>query len=210
LESPWLAALQAERQKNEAAVAELAGSDAAPMNLYRMFKDLSEVIANDAIVAIDGENTMAVSRAMLPNYLPRHRLDAGVSGYIHMDATSEEFISAVRGASASANASITGKVSLVISRETLLRLNGEDDGVLSDREREVLELTARAMSNAQIARRLTITEATVKRHMTNIFNKLGAVSRIDAVNKATTANLIRVPGVLFWQASAGGRPASGL
>lgn len=80
LESPWLAALQAERQKNEAAVAALAESEEAPMNLYRMYRDIREVIAADAIVAIDGENTMAVSRAMLPNFLPRHRLDAGVSG----------------------------------------------------------------------------------------------------------------------------------
>ncbi|HZQ35468.1 MAG TPA: thiamine pyrophosphate-binding protein [Dehalococcoidia bacterium] len=80
LESPWLAALQAERQQNEAAVNELAASDAAPMNLYRMYREIREVLADDAIVAIDGENTMAVSRAMLPNFLPRRRLDAGVSG----------------------------------------------------------------------------------------------------------------------------------
>ncbi len=80
LESPWLAALQAERQKNEAAVNELAASDAAPMNLYRMYREVRDVLTDDAIVAIDGENTMAVSRAMLPNFLPRRRLDAGVSG----------------------------------------------------------------------------------------------------------------------------------
>ncbi|CAL9534754.1 HTH-type transcriptional regulator MalT [Streptomyces sp. enrichment culture] len=56
--------------------------------------------------------------------------------------------------------------------------------VLSRREREVLEMVAKAMSNSQIARQLGITTATVKRHLNNIYGKLDAVSRIDAVNKA--------------------------
>ena len=54
----------------------------------------------------------------------------------------------------------------------------------------MLELAAQAMSNAQIAAKLYLTEATVKRHLSNIFVKLGAVSRIDAVNKAVAASLI--------------------
>lgn len=58
---------------------------------------------------------------------------------------------------------------------------------LTSREREVVELVARAFSNRQIAIKLKITEGTVKRHLRNIFGKLGAVSRIDAVNKARAA-----------------------
>jgi DNA-binding NarL/FixJ family response regulator len=57
-------------------------------------------------------------------------------------------------------------------------------GPLTEREREVLALVAKALSNRQIAIKLRITEGTVKRHLRNIFGKLGAVSRIDAVNKA--------------------------
>lgn len=63
-------------------------------------------------------------------------------------------------------------------------------GVLSERECEVMELVARARTNAQIARQLSITEGTVKRHLRNVFSKLQAVSRIDAVNKAVVASLI--------------------
>ncbi|WP_219509749.1 response regulator transcription factor [Nonomuraea ceibae] len=55
---------------------------------------------------------------------------------------------------------------------------------LSVRERQVLDLVSQALSNAQIGARLSITEGTVKRHLRNIYGKLGAVSRIDAVNKA--------------------------
>jgi DNA-binding NarL/FixJ family response regulator len=62
--------------------------------------------------------------------------------------------------------------------------------VLSVREREVLALVDQAMSNRQIAGHLSITEGTVKRHLCNIFAKLGAVSRIDAVNKARSTGLI--------------------
>jgi DNA-binding NarL/FixJ family response regulator len=59
--------------------------------------------------------------------------------------------------------------------------------LLSPREREVLGLVAMALSNRQIASRLCITEATVKRHLRNAFEKLGAVSRLDAVLKAEIA-----------------------
>ncbi|WUH94319.1 response regulator transcription factor [Streptomyces sp. NBC_00433] len=59
--------------------------------------------------------------------------------------------------------------------------------LLSAREVEVLTLVADALTNRQVAARLDITEATVKRHLRNVFNKLGATSRIDAVNKAVDA-----------------------
>jgi DNA-binding CsgD family transcriptional regulator len=55
---------------------------------------------------------------------------------------------------------------------------------LSRREREVLEKVAMARSNVQIARELGIETATVKRHLSNIYGKLQAGSRIEAVNKA--------------------------
>lgn len=79
-ESPWLRALAAERTRNQEAVAAMANSDASPINLYRMFRDIHDVLDRDATVTIDGERTMAVSRAMATAYLPRHRLDAGTSG----------------------------------------------------------------------------------------------------------------------------------
>nr|UYS87220.1 HaiR1 [Streptomyces sp.] len=75
------------------------------------------------------------------------------------------------------------------------RSSGEATGddhpmVLSEREREIVALVAQAMTNAQIGRELQIAEGTVKRHLSNVFTKLHAVSRIDAVNKAAAARLI--------------------
>lgn len=63
--------------------------------------------------------------------------------------------------------------------------------LLSEREQEVIELIAQACTNAQIARRLGIAEGTVKRHVNSIFIKLGAVSRLDAVNKHTERRTAR-------------------
>ncbi|GAA0740872.1 response regulator transcription factor [Dactylosporangium roseum] len=66
---------------------------------------------------------------------------------------------------------------------------------LSERELEVLTFVADALTNRQIASRMDIAEGTVKRHLRNVFHKLGASSRIDAVNKALDARLIQPPWV---------------
>nr|WP_223189611.1 response regulator transcription factor [Streptomyces sp. TRM68416] len=66
----------------------------------------------------------------------------------------------------------------------------QEHGLLSLREREVVQLVGKAMTNAQIGRQLGISEGTVKRHLHSIFVKLHAVSRLDAVNKAVSLSLI--------------------
>lgn len=57
-------------------------------------------------------------------------------------------------------------------------------GVLSAREAEVVHLVGAALTNREIATRLGIAEGTVKRHLSSIFEKLGATSRLDAARKA--------------------------
>lgn len=86
-----------------------------------------------------------------------------------------------------------GNVLLSVSRETIDALNrprSPEHVALSDRELEVLRLTAQALTNSQIAARLYLAEATVKRHLTRIYSKLGAVSRMDAIRKATASGLL--------------------
>jgi DNA-binding CsgD family transcriptional regulator len=86
------------------------------------------------------------------------------------------------------------RIVLSISQSCLAHLSDRVSG-LSAREGEVLALTAQAYTNSQIATKLGVAEGTVKRHLRNIFQKLGAISRIDAVNKAVDQSLISVPGI---------------
>jgi len=55
---------------------------------------------------------------------------------------------------------------------------------LSERELEVLRLVAEGLSDRQIAERLTVVVGTVKRHLNNIYSKLGVHSRIQALARA--------------------------
>jgi DNA-binding NarL/FixJ family response regulator len=118
-------------------------------------------------------------------HLLQRLLALGIRGYLLKSVTRQELVAAVRNACAD-----DGRIILSVSRRSLAQVPAATTGALSRRELDVLELAAQAMSNAQIAARLYLTEATVKRHLSNIFAKLGAVSRIDAVNKAVAASLI--------------------
>lgn len=117
-------------------------------------------------------------------------LAAGAAGYLLKSVTREELVTAVRNACAD-----PGRSRVSISRDTLNRIAvGGGTGPLSRRECEVLQLVAGAMTNGQIGARLSISEGTVKRHLRNIFVKLNAVSRIDAVNKAIEADILPTHG----------------
>jgi DNA-binding NarL/FixJ family response regulator len=61
---------------------------------------------------------------------------------------------------------------------------------LSARETQVLALLGRGYSNARIAAALGIAEATVKRHLTHVYNKLGVSSRVDALRLAYESQLL--------------------
>ena len=107
-------------------------------------------------------------------------LTAGVRGYLLKSTYWEELVVAIRTV-----VTDTERIVLGVSRQSLQTFQQEPGtSALTVREREVLALVGEALSNRQIAARLSLTEATVKRHLRNIFVKLGAVSRIDAVNKA--------------------------
>ncbi len=103
-------------------------------------------------------------------------LDAGASGYILKDSTPDEVLGAVRAANAG-GAPLDPNAARVLlesqrSRQPATRL--------SARETEVLELVATGLANKQIARRLGITERTVKAHLTAVYQQLGVSDRTQA------------------------------
>jgi ATP/maltotriose-dependent transcriptional regulator MalT len=66
---------------------------------------------------------------------------------------------------------------------------------LSDRELEVLRAIASGLSNAEAARRLYLSPFTVKKHLENIYGKLGVHNRTEAIARAQGLRLIAVAGV---------------
>lgn len=66
---------------------------------------------------------------------------------------------------------------------------------LSKREQEILTLVARGLTNQEIARELVLSPNTVKVHLRNIFEKLGAASRTEAIVRAAQAGYIEVAGL---------------
>jgi DNA-binding NarL/FixJ family response regulator len=115
-------------------------------------------------------------------------IGAGASGYLHKSADRVELAAAIGRA-----ARHDDSVLLSVSRRTLSRMvqASETRALLSAREQEVLQLLAEAMSNREIGRQLNISEGTVKRHLTNLYAKLGAASRLDAVRRGLASGALR-------------------
>jgi DNA-binding NarL/FixJ family response regulator len=116
----------------------------------------------------------------------------GARAYLVKDVSREQLIGAIRTVMhddmRTLLASATG------SLDRLSWANPTGKPVLSAREQAVLELAARAMTNAQIGSTLFIAEGTVRRHLSNAYRKLGASGRLAAVNQAIATGLIRPAG----------------
>jgi 2-hydroxyacyl-CoA lyase 1 len=78
--SPWRQALQQEMAAKRAATVPMLESDEVPMNYYRPLQEIQDALPRDAIIVTEGASTMDISRQVLDNYEPRHRLDAGSWG----------------------------------------------------------------------------------------------------------------------------------
>ena len=103
-------------------------------------------------------------------------LDAGAVGYLLKDAEPEEIIRGVRAASVGDSPLAPRAAREMISD----RARGRNDHGLSTRESEVLRLVAEGLPNKLIARRLAITEKTVKAHLTRVFAEIGVTDRTQA------------------------------
>src|SRR5690349_5513612 len=124
-------------------------------------------------------------------------LRAGASGFMLKDAPPEELLAAIEVV-ARGDALIAPAVTRSVIAEFVRRSPSpsppapELDG-LTDREREVLELLARGLSNAEIAERLVVSAGTVKTHVAHVLGKLGLRDRVQAVILAYETGLI-APG----------------
>ena len=125
-------------------------------------------------------------------------LQAGASGFLLKDAPREQLTGAVRTVAAGDTLLAPAITRRLV--EQYVRRPPPSSGVptalaaLSAREVEVLRLVAEGLSNAEIAGRLTVSEATVKTHVAHVLGKLGLRDRVQAVVLAYETRLVE-PGV---------------
>ena len=110
-------------------------------------------------------------------------LRAGASGFVLKDDPPEQLIAAIRTVAAG-----DALLSPTVTRRVIEQFARvprpappEELAELSEREREVFQLLARGLSNAEIGQQLFISETTVKTHVTHILSKLGLRDRVQAV-----------------------------
>lgn len=113
-------------------------------------------------------------------------LAAGARGYLLKDAILEELMQGIRSVVQGRPALEPGVAARLLDRIA----DGDGAGDLSERELEVLRLLVDGASNKGIAQRLTLSENTVKAHVSHIFTKLGVQSRTEAVTVALQRGLV--------------------
>jgi DNA-binding NarL/FixJ family response regulator len=117
----------------------------------------------------------------------RRAIEAGASGYLLKDASREQLFAAIRTV-AQGRAVFSSDVATRLVHH--LQMPASD--ALSQRELEVLAFVARGASNKEAARRLHISEATIKSHLLRIFRKLGVEDRTAAVTVALEKGLLHL------------------
>jgi DNA-binding NarL/FixJ family response regulator len=123
-------------------------------------------------------------------------LSAGASGFLLKRTKPEELIAAIHTVAdgdSLLSPSVTRRVIDRMATQPVAALSGTRVEALTPREREVLELVGRGLSNREIAESFVIEESTVKTHVKRILMKLGLRDRVQAVILAYETGLIR-PG----------------
>jgi DNA-binding NarL/FixJ family response regulator len=151
----------------------------------------------EATRRLAGQRVLILTTFGLDEYIIE-ALRAGASGFILKDVPSAELVRAVR-VIADGDALLSPAVTRRLLDRVGRRLPASATTApgafaeLTDREREVFDLLARGLSNAEIADLLTVGDATIKTHVSNVLMKLGLRDRVQAVVLAYESGLI-APG----------------
>jgi DNA-binding NarL/FixJ family response regulator len=159
--------------------------------------DLDGIAATRKVLAASPEVKVVILTTFEEDEYVFGALSAGASGFLLKRTRPEELLAAIHTVAAGDSLLSPSVTRTVIDRMT--RVPTPDEGPrerleeLTAREREVLELVARGLSNSEIAETLVIEESTVKTHVKRILMKLSLRDRIQAVIFAYETGLTR-PG----------------
>ena len=172
--------------------------DAVVMQVQMPFERAKETLR--AMRAFpDPPKVVIVTMLESPRYV-RDLTGVGASAYVVKTASSEHLIAAVRAAVLDPTSE---NIVVGMPPSMLEGVEGEADGVLSVRELEVLLLSARGLSNQQIASALHLAIGTVKRHMANVYKKMGVQSRGEAAREALLKDWITIEEIRAEEDEAG-------
>jgi len=114
-------------------------------------------------------------------------VEAGATGYLLKDCSREELFRGIRAAAQGESV-----LAPLVAARLMGQMRALAEEKLSEREIEVLGLVAKGSSNSEIAKRLHISQATVKSHLIHIFGKLGVSDRTAAVTTAFQRGILRL------------------
>ena len=114
-------------------------------------------------------------------------LNAGATSYLLKNVSAEKLAEAIRAAYEGFSILAPEVTSALIKAAQQRSSIGFD---LTQKEHQILALLVQGLSNAEISDQLSISMATVKFHLTNIFSKLGAKNRVEAATLALEHNLL--------------------
>jgi DNA-binding NarL/FixJ family response regulator len=132
--------------------------------------------ATREIVAARPRTRVAVLTSFAEPARIREALEAGATGYLLKDSEPEELVAGIRLVAAGASP-LAAEAARTLAQG---RSAASSTGSLTPRERAVLGLVAKGCPNKEIARRLEISEKTVKAHLTSVFREIGVFDRVQA------------------------------
>ena len=159
--------------------------DVVLMDIVMPLMDGSE--ATRRILALDKGVKIIVLTSFQEQDLVQQALKAGATSYLLKNVSAEELAAAIKAAHRGHS------ILAPEATEALIQATRQKSAVgfdLTPREREVLALLVEGSSNLDISEQLSISMATVKYHLTNIFTKLGAKNRVEAATVALEHNLV--------------------
>jgi DNA-binding NarL/FixJ family response regulator len=157
--------------------------------------EMDGIEATRRLTAVPGSARVLVLTTFDLDALVYDALQAGASGFLLKEAPPEQLVAGVRTVAAGEQL-----LAPTVTRRLIERFTSQAPPVppgtvdeLTPRELEVLQHIARAMSNAEIAARLFVSETTVKTHVARILMKLGLRDRVQAVVYAYERGLVQAP-----------------